>query len=150
MPNVIDPIVAILATPLSQTPLPHVLRLPSRQPPHQRGPTDMAVAPKPRPLPGNTPMAPTVVPPPCLQQATLPRPAVTRPPTRRQPRQFPGIDPIKVPPGSSDGPARLRRVRAKRDRSFLPSNPNSPPLSRSTPWIPRSQNRRALLLGRMI
>ena len=36
MPNVIDPLVAILATPLSQTPLPHVLRLPSRLPPHQR------------------------------------------------------------------------------------------------------------------
>ena len=36
MPNVIGPIVAILATPLSQAPLPHVLRLPNRQPPHQR------------------------------------------------------------------------------------------------------------------
>ena len=79
----------------------------------QHGPTGMAVAPKPRSLPGNKPTAPTVGPPSCLQQATLPRPAVTRPPTRRQTRQFPGIDPTKVPPGSSDGPARLRRVRAK-------------------------------------
>ena len=35
MPNVITPLVAILATPLSQTPLPHVLRLSSWQPLHQ-------------------------------------------------------------------------------------------------------------------
>ena len=33
MPSVIDPLVAILATPLSQTPLPHVLQLPAPLPP---------------------------------------------------------------------------------------------------------------------
>ena len=60
-------------------------------------------------------------PPTCLQQVTLPRPAVTRPPTRRQPRPFPGIDPIKVPLGSSDRPVRLRRTRAKGERSLPPT-----------------------------
>ena len=61
--------------------------------PH-RSSTGTAVTPKPRPLPGNTPMAPAVGPPPaCPRQATLPRSETPRPPTCRQRKQIPEIEP---------------------------------------------------------